>query len=886
MRCKLFVLCLAAILLSIQGGYLHADINCPDEELGADGGAGTSQSVDPNELTGPKGYGDKNYIRDGIVLPYRIDFENDQDATAPAQQVDITNPLDSNLDWDTFELTELGFGDTFIEVPENTSEFETSVSMTYLGVTFDVLISAGIDKGSGEVYAHFYSIDPNTALPPSVEIGFLPPEDGTQRGMGHISYTIKHVDFIAENAGIRNIAKIVFDMGEVIFTNQVDPHDPSQGTDPAKEALITIDKGEPDSSILHIENISHTVLKILWGGHDSGAGIASYTLFVRDETADRWAIWLEDTQLTEREFIGYPGYTYEFFILSKDNVGRIEKKPPIAEVRQVISGQRDTDLDGVVDLEDNCKDVENSDQADADNDGEGDVCDADRDGDDVLDAADNCPLIANPDQLDADADGSGDICDDDDDNDDVADGSDNCPRQANTGQADFDGDGEGDVCDVDDDNDTIVDADDNCPYFANLDQVDLDGDGEGDACDADDDGDTIEDTTDNCPLLANTDQVDLDGDNEGDACDADDDGDSVEDAADNCPLTPNPDQANQDQDLLGDACDICPLDSENDADGDTICGDVDNCPHTANPEQLDLDQDNLGDVCDLQTCGNAILEEAEQCDDGNREDGDGCSSLCMPETSITVSRAKFNNRKAALEMRGVVELPEGVLPLHLSPQGSLTAEIDGNAVLSTAVFDFKVKGGDERKWKYKSKDSLKEFEIRWRGGIFEYDGILYIKSDGIGEKKARLEIGRKGLKGPLTIKVGTITIHVEKKKKITAEPKSLKKWIKRHKNKIVVVMPFELEPEMFIEISPQEQERVYLKVGDYLTTTKGEYRLKFRLDREQFLNVTQDAHVKLRVSLGQYNFTGEGEIKSHWKKMNSKDGSESKNKPKGHTGKR
>ena len=33
-------------------------------------------------------------------------------------------------------------------------------------------------------------------------------------------------------------------------------------------------------------------------------------------------------------------------------------------------------------------------------------------------------------------------------------------------------------------------------------------------------------------------------------------------------------------------------------------------------------------------CGNAILESGEQCDDGNREEGDGCSSICVivPET--------------------------------------------------------------------------------------------------------------------------------------------------------------------------------------------------------------------------------------------------------------
>ena len=46
------------------------------------------------------------------ALPYRVDFENDPTATAPAQRVDVTDQLDPNLDWNTFQLTEVGFGDT------------------------------------------------------------------------------------------------------------------------------------------------------------------------------------------------------------------------------------------------------------------------------------------------------------------------------------------------------------------------------------------------------------------------------------------------------------------------------------------------------------------------------------------------------------------------------------------------------------------------------------------------------------------------------------------------------------------------------------------------------------------------------------------------------
>jgi sugar lactone lactonase YvrE len=57
----------------------------------------------------------------------------------------------------------------------------------------------------------------------------------------------------------------------------------------------------------------------------------------------------------------------------------------------------------------------------------------DTDGDGVVDATDNCPNVANLDQADADGDGQGDACDSDDDNDGIPDASDSCPVQfANT----------------------------------------------------------------------------------------------------------------------------------------------------------------------------------------------------------------------------------------------------------------------------------------------------------------------------------------------------------------------------------------------------------------------------------------------------------------------
>lgn len=98
----------------------------------------------------------------------------------------------------------------------------------------------------------------------------------------------------------------------------------------------------------------------------------------------------------------------------------------------------DRDLDGWPDHElscsedrcqaDNCVNVPNSGQEDADNDNIGDQCDPDADNDKILNNADNCPLIWNPDQADTESipDSIGDACD-------------NCPRIPNPDQLDTDG---------------------------------------------------------------------------------------------------------------------------------------------------------------------------------------------------------------------------------------------------------------------------------------------------------------------------------------------------------------------------------------------------------------------------------------------------------------
>jgi hypothetical protein len=167
----------------------------------------------------------------------------------------------------------------------------------------------------------------------------------------------------------------------------------------------------------------------------------------------------------------------------------------------------DDDMDG---LTDDQEDVDLDGQVDP---GETDRDDPDSDGDGTIDGDDNCRVDANEGQANADMDANGDACDEDDDNDAVLDMDDNCRTVANGDQLDFDTDGAGDACDEDDDDDGLTDETEDANGNGLVDP------GETDPRNPDTDGDGLadgdEDTNRNGQLdegETNPVEVDTDGD--------------------------------------------------------------------------------------------------------------------------------------------------------------------------------------------------------------------------------------------------------------------------------------------------------------------------------------------------------------------------------------
>ena len=289
-------------------------------------------------MIGPSGYGSSNFVSDNENLPYTIDFENAPTATAPAQEVTITDQLSSDLNWNTFELTAIGWGDFNLMIPAGSEYYQTMVPMTYNGETFDVEVTAGIHTATGELYATFLSIDPSTGLPPDVLTGFLPPEDGTGRGMGYISYSVKPVTGLPTGTPITNVADISFDGQPIVATDQVDDDDPTQGISQAKMAMVTIDSVPPTSTISPLPSSeTNPDFPVQWSGTDDagGSGVASYSIYVSDN-GGTFAPWLTNTTATSGTYDGVPGNTYGFYSIATDNVGNVQPTPAAAQQSVVV----------------------------------------------------------------------------------------------------------------------------------------------------------------------------------------------------------------------------------------------------------------------------------------------------------------------------------------------------------------------------------------------------------------------------------------------------------------------------------------------------------------------------------------------------------------------
>ncbi|MEE4271581.1 MAG: DUF6531 domain-containing protein [Thermoanaerobaculales bacterium] len=180
-------------------------------------------AFDPNEKTATLGDGPAHTVQPGEQLTYTIFFENQPTASAPAQEVFVTDELPTELDWSTFRATEIGWGTTAVALPEDTTWYRTIETVDDwrpgIGKQWLVEVSIEPDLYSGEINWSFRTLDPDTgALPVDPFAGFLPPNDDTHRGEGWVSFVCHTHPDLVEGTLVENDAEIIFDLNEAILT--------------------------------------------------------------------------------------------------------------------------------------------------------------------------------------------------------------------------------------------------------------------------------------------------------------------------------------------------------------------------------------------------------------------------------------------------------------------------------------------------------------------------------------------------------------------------------------------------------------------------------------------------------------------------------------------
>jgi RHS repeat-associated protein len=295
--------------ISVAGSTLS--IGFPLTDLAYTLTIGAGNSSDPNgKIT--VGYGDQGFIPPDATITYAIYFENQPSATLPAQKVVVTDPLDSNLDWSTVQVTQIGFNTVVLSVPSGVQSYSAQGS-----VSTDpnpVSVSASLDPNSGTLTWTMQSIDLTTgAIPQNPLAGFLPPDNSSRQGEGYLVYTVKPKSGVANGTTIYNQASIVFDMNTAIQTNKV---------------TNTIDSVYPSSNVDPLPVTTTTAsFPVSWSGSDpTGAGIANYDIYVATDNGP-YTSWLLHTTTTTATFSASFGHSYSFYSIATDNVGYRQQTP-------------------------------------------------------------------------------------------------------------------------------------------------------------------------------------------------------------------------------------------------------------------------------------------------------------------------------------------------------------------------------------------------------------------------------------------------------------------------------------------------------------------------------------------------------------------------------
>ncbi|MBN1414339.1 MAG: right-handed parallel beta-helix repeat-containing protein [Bacteroidales bacterium] len=264
-------------------------------------------SIDPNEKIGPTGFNSQCYIKNKKNIKYFIYFENADSAHAAAQEIQIIDTLDTDLDWNSLIFEQIKIGNVLISLPDSNLSYNDTIS---LNDSTDLSFKISLDQIKGILNWHFTGID----LTYGGLGDILPPNKRSPEGEGFVSFSIFPKDVILPGTFINNRASIIFDVNPPVTTNEV---------------INTIDAQSPNSAIYSAVRIGNTnKFNIHWSGSDdtNGSGIKGYDVYYSDD-GSAYVKWLSDTTSNNATFNAENDHYYRFYSIAKDHVGNIENQP-------------------------------------------------------------------------------------------------------------------------------------------------------------------------------------------------------------------------------------------------------------------------------------------------------------------------------------------------------------------------------------------------------------------------------------------------------------------------------------------------------------------------------------------------------------------------------
>jgi len=282
------------------------------------------ESYDPNDKVGSNGVGGLRYLSGEAPLRYAIFFENLSTATAPAQEVVITDQLDAaDMDLGTLSLGPITFGNTQVVPPPGLNAFATTVDLRP-GKNLIVKIEASLNTTTGFLTWRLTSVDPATGeLPADPLIGFLPPNVTSPEGDGSVLFTVMPKKGFPTGTQIQNQAMVIFDTNLPIST---------------PVWLNTLDNTKPTSHVLPLPAVENSAsFQVQWSGTDVGSGISDFTIFV-SENGGPFTPFISNTTATAATFTGQWGKSYAFYSIARDQAGNLENAKTAPEATtQVVA---------------------------------------------------------------------------------------------------------------------------------------------------------------------------------------------------------------------------------------------------------------------------------------------------------------------------------------------------------------------------------------------------------------------------------------------------------------------------------------------------------------------------------------------------------------------